>query len=131
MSLLTPEQVLFIHYRIVEETGGSHGVRDPALLRTTLLRPVAKFENKPLYPNLFLKAGALMYYLVRNRPFMDGVECTAVASAFVYLQRNSYLIKVLNDELERFTTKAAMGNVEPEDIARWFKRHSVKASKSR
>ena len=28
MNYLTPEQVLFIHSRLVGETGGSHGVRD-------------------------------------------------------------------------------------------------------
>ena len=32
MKLLTPEQVLFIHARLVAETGGMHGVRDLGLL---------------------------------------------------------------------------------------------------
>jgi hypothetical protein len=28
MNYQTPEQVLFIHYRLLAETGGSHGVGD-------------------------------------------------------------------------------------------------------
>jgi hypothetical protein len=28
MTFLTVEQVLFLHARLIEETGGSHGVRD-------------------------------------------------------------------------------------------------------
>lgn len=28
MNYITPEQALFIHYRIIEETGGLHGKGD-------------------------------------------------------------------------------------------------------
>jgi death-on-curing protein len=131
MKNLTTEQVLFLHYRIIEETGGNHGVRDAGLLKAALARPDARFDNKPVYPNLFLKAGALIYHLLRDRPFVNGVECTAIAGACLYLLINGYLVKVHNDELERFAVKAATGNVEPEDIARWLKKHSVKVLKSR
>ena len=60
MKILTPEQVLFIHSRLVGETGGSHGVRDLGLLESTVARPKATFDGKELYPNLFTKAAALM-----------------------------------------------------------------------
>jgi len=45
MNYITPEQVLFIHYRIIEETGGSHGIRDLALLQSALARPMATFDK--------------------------------------------------------------------------------------
>ncbi len=32
MKYLTAEQVLFIHARVISETGGSHGIRDLGLL---------------------------------------------------------------------------------------------------
>ena len=60
MNFLTPEQVLFIHSRLVNELGGSHGVRDLGLLESALARPRATFNKKELYLGLFSKAAALM-----------------------------------------------------------------------
>jgi hypothetical protein len=39
MNYLTPEQVLFIHSRLVTETGGSHSLRDLALFESDVARP--------------------------------------------------------------------------------------------
>jgi prophage maintenance system killer protein len=40
---LTAEQVLFIHYRLVSETAGEHGVRDIGLLESAVARPKRAF----------------------------------------------------------------------------------------
>lgn len=61
MNYLTPEQVLFIHYRLIEETGGRHGIRDLSMLQSALARPMATFDRKDLYPDLFSKAASLMH----------------------------------------------------------------------
>ena len=50
---LTAEQVLFIHYRLVSETGGEHGVRDIGLLESAIARPKATFDGQELYTNIF------------------------------------------------------------------------------
>jgi len=46
MQYLSPEQVLFIHARLIAETGGEHGVRDIGLLQSAVARPKATFDNK-------------------------------------------------------------------------------------
>ena len=126
MKYLTPEQVLFIHYRLIEETGGSHGIRDLTLLQSALARPMATFDNNALYLDLFTKASSLMHSLIKNHPFADGNKRTAIASASIFLIRNNYSLKASNKELERFTLKVASENVELQEIAYWFKRHSMK-----
>ena len=50
---LTAEQVLFIHYRLVSETGGEHAVRDIGLLESAIARPKATFDGQELYTNIF------------------------------------------------------------------------------
>ena len=127
MKRLTPEEVLFIHYRIMEETGGAHGVRDTKLLEASIARPFATFGKKDLYPDIFRKAAALMHSIIRNHPFIDGNKRTAVTSASIFLLLNGYRLDVTNKELERFTMKAAEGNVKLAEIARWFNKNSVKA----
>lgn len=126
MNYLTPEQVLFIHYRLIEETGSRHGIRDLALLQSAVARPMATFNNHALYPDLFSKAASLMHSIIKNHPFIDGNKRTAIASASIFLMRNNYSLKASNKELERFTFKVAKENVELQEISKWLKKHSVK-----
>ncbi len=121
---LTPEQVLFLHSRVIAETGGAHGVRDLGMLLSALARPMATFENKNLYPDLFSKAAALMDSLVRNHPFMDGNKRTAIAAAGIFLRFNHHQLIVENDEMVRFTLACAQSQLPLDEITSWFKLHS-------
>lgn len=127
MRYLTPEQVLFIHYLLIEETGGSHGIRDLNLLKSAIARPKATFSRKDLYPDLFSKAAALMHSIIKNHPFVDGNKRTAVTAASIFLLSNNYNLTASNKELEMFTLKVAAEDVEIQKIAEWFKIHSAKA----
>ena len=40
---LSAEQILFIHARLIEETGGESGIHDLGLLRSAASRPQATF----------------------------------------------------------------------------------------
>ncbi len=124
MNYPTVEQALFIHYRLIEETGGSHGVRDISLLQSAITRPMACFDQTDLYPDIFTKAAALMHSLIKNHPFIDGNKRTAITTASIFLIRNGYQIRTANKELERFTLKVASTNTEIKEIAKWFKKHS-------
>lgn len=128
MSYLTSEQVLFIHYRLIEETGGSHGIRDIALMQSAVARPMVTFESNDLYPDIFSKAAALMHSIIKNHPFVDGNKRTAITAASLFLIRSGFQIKASNKELERFTLKAASTKIELEEIAGWFRKHSKPAS---
>jgi death-on-curing protein len=123
---LTIGQVLFLHSRIIDETGGSHGVRDLGLLQSAVARPAVMFGGKELYPDIFHKAAALMESLIKNRPFIDGNKRTAITAAGVYLARNGYILESSQKELERFTIASATKKVIVAEAADWFKQHSVK-----
>ena len=124
MEYLTPEQVLFIHYRLIEETGGCHGIRDLALLQSAMGRPKSTYDGDDLYPNIFTKAGSLMHSIIKNHPFVDGNKRTAITTASIFLLRKGHTLTASNDELERFTLKVASENVEVEEIAQWFRKYT-------
>ena len=128
MNYITPEQVLFIHYRIIEETGGSHGIRDLALLQSALARPMVTFDKNDLYPDIFSKAAALMHSIIKSHPFVDGNKRTAITTASIFLLRNGYCLRASNKELERFILKVTAKNIELHEITKWFKRYSTKVS---
>lgn len=120
---LTPQQVLFIHARLIDSTGGGHGVRDLGLLQSAVARPQATFDGQDLYPDPFSKAAALMASLAGNHPFVDGNKRTAITAASLFLQLNGYRVETTSAELERFTLWVVIDNPEIEVIAAWFKAH--------
>lgn len=121
---LSPEQVLFIHSRLIAETGGEHGVRDLAMLLSALGRSQASFEGKDLYPDLFQKTAALFDSLIRNHPFVDGNKRTAIASAGLFLRMNGYRLMVTNEEMVRFTLACAQSQCAMDEIVSWFRQYS-------
>jgi death-on-curing protein len=122
---LTPEQVLFLHSRMVEETGGLHGVRDLPMLLSAMGRPQATFSNQELYPDIYLKAGALLDSLIRNHPFLDGNMRTALAAAAIFLRLNGFSLEVNYGEMVRFTLACAQAQVGLEEIGLWLRENSV------
>ena len=121
---LTAEQVLFVHYRLVNETGGEHGVRDLGLLQAAVARPQATFDRQELYPELFEKAAALMESLINNHPFMDGNKRTGIACAVLFLQQNGVSFSAKNADLEKFTLRVASSKAGRSEITTWLKKHS-------
>ncbi|MCC6605474.1 MAG: type II toxin-antitoxin system death-on-curing family toxin [Anaerolineae bacterium] len=118
---LTPQQVLFIHARLIATTGGEHGILDLGLLESAVARPQATFDGADLYPDLFLKTAALMESLSQNHPFVDGNKRTAITAAAMFLQLNGTRLETTNAEMERFTMMVVGERPSLESMAAWFK----------
>ncbi len=124
MIYLSAEQLLFLHARLVDETGGSHGVRDLNMLLSALGRPGASYDTRDLYPDIYTKAAALMDSFIRNHPFLDGNERTGIAAAAMFLRMNGYQLNATNTELEEFTLGVAQSKHHIEDMASWCQMHT-------
>lgn len=124
MKYLSPHQVLFLHARLIEETGGSHGVRDMGLLLSALGRPKAMFEGKDLHPTIYQKAAALSDSMINNHPFVDRNKRTGIGAAVLFLSLNGYVLTASNQELLDLTMEIAQKKTAIETIANWFERYS-------
>lgn len=120
MTYLTTAQVLFIHARLIAETGGAPGIRDLGLLESAVARPQATFDGEDLYPDLATKAAALMASLVGNHPFVDGNKRVGITAAAIFLQRNGQRLTATNEAVEAFTLSVAQGKKSMEEITAWF-----------
>src|SRR3989344_6588759 len=105
---LTAEDVLVLHDRVIEETGGAHGVRDLGLLSAAVERPRAGFDGAELYTDVFLKTAALFESITRNNAFVDGNKRTAVLASARFLFVNGYLLTATNRELEKLVLTAVV-----------------------
>jgi len=124
VEYLTPAEVLLLHARLIQRTGGSEGVRDMGLLESALARPQATFDHSDRYPGLWLKAAALMHSLVLNHPFVDGNKRTALAATAIFLEVNGYSLMAGNQEVLVFTRRAVVGAMDLGGMATWLKAHS-------
>jgi len=125
MIYLTAEQVLFIHSRLVTETGGSHGVRDLGLLESAVARPQTTFDGKELYPDLFTKTAVLMESLINNHPFLDGNKRTGVTAAGLFLLLNGWKLNTSSQDLKTITLRVASEGLEVTALAGWLRKNTV------
>ena len=124
MNYLSVAQVLFIHARLIAETGGSPGLRDLGLLSSAVARPQATFDGQDLYPDLFSKTAALMDSLVRNHAFIDGNKRVGITAAGLFLRLHGRQLTASNAELERFTWDVAQTHVSLDSMTIWFEQNS-------
>ena len=72
MKKLTREQILMLHAQLINQTGGSNGVRDYSLLESAIESPFQSFDGEELYPTIQSKAARLGLCLIKNHCMIDG-----------------------------------------------------------
>lgn len=128
MKYLKAQDILVLHARLIEKTGGSQGIRDVHLLGSLVERPKTSFDGKEIFPSVFEKAGTYLESLAKYHVFVDGNKRTAVTASARFLFLNGYKLKVSNKEVEDFVIRAASEKIELDEIAQWFKTNSKRAS---
>lgn len=88
-EFLSVDEVLAIHERVVEEFGGSEGVRDLGLLESALFRPRTGY-----YRDVAEMAAATFESLLMNHPFTDGNRRVAFFATDVFLRLNGWKLAV-------------------------------------
>ena len=64
MRYLALSEVVELHRRLLETTGGAAGIRDLGALESALAQPNMSLAGRDLYPTLWEKAAALCFSLV-------------------------------------------------------------------
>jgi len=117
-------EVLFFHTVSIELYGGSEGVRDRESLLAAIARPWQASFDREHFSSPFEKAAALMEFIIRRHPFVDGNKRTATASGSYLLSTFGLEVQADQQELEDFAVSVAEGNLEFGEIALWFDNHS-------
>ena len=112
-------EVLAFHARIIEETGGAHGLRDLGMLESALAQPRQTFGGEDLYPGLVAKAVTLGYSLIKNHPFIDGNKRIGHGAMEAMLMLNGFELSVSVDDAEAEILAVAAGNRTREEFLRW------------
>lgn len=120
MRYLSLAEVVALHEALLEQSGGTPGIRDLSLLESALAQPMAAFDGLDLHPTLTAKAAALCFSLVRNHPFLDGNKRVGHAAMETFLVLNGYEIEARTDEQERIMLDVVAGRLTRDELERWL-----------
>ena len=120
MRYLTLSEVLELHRRVIEQSGGADGVRDLAGVESAVVQPQMTFGDAELYPSLIDKAAALCFSLVMSHPFVDGNKRIGHAAMETFLILNGHELAAGVDDAESFFLQLASGDVERAELVAWI-----------
>lgn len=125
MRFLSLPEILRIHRRVIESSGGARGIRDLGALESAVAQPRVAFGGEDLYPTPAEKAAALCFSIVGNHAFVDGNKRVGHAAMSVFLYLNGYEIEASADEQESVILALAAGQLDRASFAAWVGRHVI------
>ena len=124
MKRITKSQVIKMQNILIQQTGGSKGIRDEGLLESALNTPFQTFDKEELYKTIPAKAAKLCYFIINNHAFVDGNKRIGILTMLVFLEMNSINIKCTDDELIELGLGLADGRIKEEELLGWILDHS-------
>ena len=125
MRYLTLNEVLRLYQAVIEQSGGTPGIRDLNALESALAQPRQTFAGQDLYSSLVDKAATLGFSLLQNHPFVDGNKRLGHAAMEVFLILNGYEINASVDEQEHIILQVAAGEISREEFTEWLRSNLV------
>ena len=123
MIYLTTAEVVQLHDRVVQQSGGMPGIRDIRLVDSAVYQPQATFGGHELLPTLPEKAAALGFSLAKNHGFVDGNKRIAHAAMETFLVLNGHQLNAGVDEQEAVFLQLAAGTLSHTDFTDWVRAH--------
>lgn len=124
MIYFTAEEILKLHFMLIEDYGGSHGVRDEGRLASLVEAPQSEAFGIEQYATIYEKAAAYMRNCIADHLFVDGNKRTGTTLAGIFLMRNQRKLTATPKELEDFAVAVAVEHLDIAAIAAWLEQHT-------
>lgn len=122
--ILTLEQILQLHVLVIQQFGGSDGLRDLGRLESAVASQTQEIFGQELYGDIYEKAAALTRSIIGDHPFADGNKRTAMLAAITLLEINGTKFVAKKGEIEDFAVQVAVDHLDVPVIAAWLKANS-------
>ena len=123
MIWISAEDVILIHSRVIEGSGGLDGLRDRDGLEAAVSAPMQTFDGKELYPTDLEKIARLGFGLASNHAFVDGNKRIGAMMTQLLLKWNGYDLTLRPGELADMFIAIADGTAKEKDLLDWIHRH--------
>lgn len=125
MIKFSEDKVLLLHQLLIQETGGSAGVRDEGLLNSALEGAYATFDGAELYPSKEEKAARIGYTLIANHAFVDGNKRIGMYIMLSFLEVNGIKMRPSNADVVQAGLVVASGSMKYDDLLAWVNEHKA------
>ena len=111
MILLSKEQVIKLHQKLLDKTGGLDGIRDDGLLESALVSAFHAFDGTELYPSTVAKIARVAFSLISNHPFVDGNKRIGTYVMLILLELNNISCAFTDDDIIHIGLEIAKGTM--------------------
>lgn len=125
MILLTEDEIIRLHGKLIHATGGTDGLRDENLLASAIYNAYGGFGDTEAYPTVEEKAARLAYSLVANHAFVDGNKRIGVLVMLMTLKLNHVCLSYTQAELTELGLSIADGSRKYADVLAWILSHKA------
>ena len=123
MIWITAEDVITLHGRVIQISGGMDGLRDRDGLEAAILAPMQTFNGQELYPSDIEKIARLGFGLASNHAFIDGNKRIGALTMQLLLKWNGYKLTICQGELADMFISIANGTAKEKDLLKWILNH--------
>ena len=123
MIWISAEDVILIHSRVIQGSGGLDGLRDSAGLEAAIAAPMQTFDGQELYPSDIEKIARLGFGLASNHAFVDGNKRIGAMVTQLLLKWNGYDLALRSGELAEMFIAIANGAAKEKDLLDWLTAH--------
>lgn len=125
MIWVTADDVILIHDRIMQKTGGLAGLKDLPGLEAAIAAPLQTFGGEDLFPSEIGKIARLSYGLAANHAFVDGNKRIGAMMMQLLLKWNGYQLKLEQGELSDMFLAIASDAADERELEAWINDHLV------
>ena len=125
MIKFNTEKALLLQELIINQTGGTTGVRDMGLLDAALSSAYQTFGGTEFYPTVEEKAAKIGSNLVANHAFVDGNKRIGLLIMLTFLEVNDVELSCTDQELVELGLGLASGQIKYEHLLDWILKHKV------
>ena len=123
MIWVTADDVILIHSRIIEVSGGIDGLRDRSGLEAAVAAPLQSFGGTDLFPTVIEKVTRIGFGLASNHAFLDGNKRIGAMMVQLLLKWNGYQLALKEGELADMFIGIASGEKAEADLLHWIQKH--------
>lgn len=120
------DQISIIHDQLIEQYGGTSGIRDESFLLSALEMPKQGFGDQYMHQFPFEMAAAYFFHIAKNHAFIDGNKRTATAVSLTFLLVNSYKCTLSSKALEDLAVDIATSKYDKQAIAQILEQNCIK-----
>jgi death-on-curing protein len=122
MNYLTRDDILDLHTFVIQRYGGRLGIKSQDKLLSAVNAPQQVLFGEEVYADIASKAAVLGFQLLKNRPFVEGNEVTALLAVLRFLDINDVaLTEVLAEAIARQLQAVQRSESTRDTLTAWLR----------